>query len=160
MSEKKAKLSRKNQPPERDFTAERDARCNPVVMEIIKCIAEMPQAPLNTEILSKQECFDIYFETNKKVTNIITSHDLDITTDMDHVWQGVMEIVSIVKTVVTNSLKTNEDLMEDALFDIKDGEPKLKSSVKLAKMVSKKDEIREAIKTILNSETTIDQLVK
>lgn len=148
MSEKKAKQNRKEN-PERDYTAERDARCNPVIMEIFKCITEMPQAPLNTELLSKEECYKIYFDANKKITNIITGHDLDITTDLEHIWQGVKEIVTITETVVNESIKQNQAILNESLFDIKYGEPALYSSVRLAKMVKNKDKISEAIKEIL-----------
>lgn len=159
MSEKKAKQNRKDN-PERDYTAERDARCNPIVMEIFKCISEMPQAPLNTDLLSKEECYNMYFDANKKITNIITSHDLDITSDLAHVWQGVKEVVTIIESVVSESIKQNKALVEESLFDIKYGEPALYSSVKLAKMVKNKDLIRDAVNNILINDIIDESVTK
>ena len=157
MSQKKPKVKapRKAQ-IERDWTAERDARCIPVVMEIIKLWASMPKAPINSESdgisMSKQECYEIYFDLNKKINEILIANDVDITSDMEYIWQCLSEICAVTKTVVDASLKKNDSILQDAIFGVKEGEPALYKVGKLGKMIEKKEKIVEAIDAILAEE--------
>ncbi len=144
----KVKTQRPSQ-KERDWTAERDTRCTPVVMEIIKLFASMPKAPINSDTMSKQECYDIYWDINKKINDVLIAHDIDIVSDMEFIWQCVNEIVACTKAVVDQSLKKNDQILQDAIYGVKEGEPALYTVGKLGKMLEKKDKIAEAINTIL-----------
>lgn len=135
---------------ERDWTAERDARCIPVVLEIIKLWANMPKAPINTNTMSKQDCYDIYWDLNKKINDILIDNNIDITSDMEFIWQCISEIGAVTKTVVDESLKKNDALLQDAIYGVKEGEPALYTVGKLGKMLEKKNEIAEAIDKIIS----------
>ncbi len=149
MSQKKIKQAKK---AERDWTAERDARCIPVVMEIIKLMGTMEKAPINSDTMSKQECYDIYFDMNKKVNNILVENNIDITSDMEYIWQCITEITTIIQKIVSDSLKRNDSILQDAIYGVKEGEPALYTAVKLGKMLEKKEQIAEAINKILATE--------
>ena len=154
MSQKKPKVKEPRKAQiERDWTAERDARCIPVVMEIIKLWAQMPKAPINSDTMSKPECYEIYFDLNKKINDILIVNDVDITSDMEYIWQCLSEIGAVTKTVVDASLKKNDSILQDAIFGVKEGEPALYKVGKLGKMIENKEKIVEAIDAILAEET-------
>lgn len=138
---------------ERDWTNERDQRCIPVVMEVLKLFAAMPKAPINSESdvvgMSKQECYDIYWNLNKQIHEVLIAHDMDITSDMEYVWQCLSEIIACTKAVVDQSLKKNDAILQDAIYGVKEGEPALYTVGKLGKMLEKKEQIAEAVNKIL-----------
>ncbi len=150
MSGKKVKKARKEKGPERDWTQERDLRCIPVVHEIFKLIAGWEKMPINHDFLTKEEAYKIYFDMNVAVNKLISVSGIDVKSDMDFIWQCVSEIVTIVKTSSDKSIERNESILKDAIFDVKDGEPDLYTATKLAKMIEKKEEIREAVKKIID----------
>ena len=120
-----AKKEKRKAQIERDWTAERDARCIPVVMEIIKLLATMPKAPINSDSMSKQDCYDIYWDMNKKINDVFIANDIDITSDTEYIWQCVDEIIVITKKIVIESLKNNDAILQDAIYGVKEGEPAL-----------------------------------
>lgn len=150
MSGKQAKKARKEN-PERDWTQERDVRCIPVAHEIFKLIAGMEKLPINHDFMTKEEAYQIYFDTNKAISALISARDVDVKSDMQFIWQCVEEIVTITKKLTTDSIERNESILKDAIFDVKEGEPDLYTTTKLAKMVEKKEEIREAVKKIIEA---------
>jgi hypothetical protein len=150
MSEKKAKKARKEK-PERDWTQERDLRCLPVVHEIFKLIAGLEKMPINHDFMTKEEAYQIYFGLNKQMSLLISDKNIDIKSDMEFIWQCVGEIITIVKKLTTDSIERNESILKDAIFDVKDGEPDLYTATKLAKMIEKKEEIREAVNKIIEA---------
>jgi len=150
MSEKKAKLERKEKGPERDWTKERDLRCLPVVAQIFGIFAKLEKLPINNDFMLKEDAYNIYFAINKDINTIFSVKDIDIKSDLEFIFQAVEEIVAITKKLVTDSLGKNEEILKDAIFNVKDGEPDLYTATKLAKMVEKKEEIREAIKKIID----------
>lgn len=149
MSQKQAKKERKDN-PERDWTQERDLRCLPVAQQIFKILAGLEKLPINNDFLTKEEAYKIYFDVNKAINLEICVKDIDVKSDMEFIWQVIEEIVTISKRLVMDSLAKNESILKDSLFDVKEGEPDLYSATKLAKMVEKKEEIREAIKKIIS----------
>lgn len=152
MSGKKAKLARKEQPPERDWTQERDLRCIPVAHEILKILANLEKLPINHDFLTKEEAFEIYFkQINVPINTLISQRGVDVKSDMDFIWQCVNEIVTITQKIVTDSLEKNESILKDAIYDVKDGDADLYPITRLAKMIEKKEEIREAINKIIDA---------
>lgn len=150
MSGKKAKLERKEN-PERDWTQERDLRCIPVVHQIFKILAGLEKMPINHDLLTKEEAYQIYFEINKAVNTEISVKGVDVKSDMEFIWQCVQEIITITQKLVTDSIAKNESILKDAIYDVKEGEADLYTTTKLIKMIEKKEEIREAVKKIIGN---------
>ena len=151
MSEKKNKLAQKSKVPERDWTTERDLRCIPVVHEIFKIIAGLEKMPINHDFLTKEEAYDIYFSINKSINIEISTRGIDVKSDMEFIFQCVNEITAISIKLVIDSVAKNESILKDAIYDVKEGEPDLYTTTKLIKMIEKKEEIREAVKKIIES---------
>lgn len=135
---------------ERDWTAESNARCMPIVMEIFKIISEMPKAPINTDETSKEECYKIYWDTQIKIRDLFVARDIDIEDDFNSIWMSVNEIMQITNKMVSETIKTNHSQLLDSIFGVKEGEPSLHSAVKLGKMLANKDKISNAINEILD----------
>lgn len=149
MSQKKVKKAKKEN-PERDWTQERDLRCIPVAHEIFKILAGLEKLPINHDFMTKEEAFEIYFkQINVPINTLISLQNVDVKSDMDFIWQCVEEIVTITKKIVTDSLEKNESILKDAIYDVKDGDADLYPLQRLAKMVEKKEQIREAINKII-----------
>jgi hypothetical protein len=149
MNQKKAKKTRKEKGPERDWTQERDLRCIPIVHEIFKTIANLEKMPINHDFMTKEEAYKIYFDINKAVNTEISLKGVDVKSDLEFIFQCVNEIVTITQKLVIDSVAKNESILKDAIYDVKDGEPDLYTTTKLIKMIEKKEEIREAIKKII-----------
>jgi hypothetical protein len=158
MSQKKDKLARKTKPVERDWTKERDERCIPVVMEIFKLIAGIEKAPINTDTMPKEACYKIYFDLNKQISDLISHRGVDVVTDMEFIWQAVREIVTITEKVVSDSIKKNDSILQDVIFDVKDGDAPLYTSTRLIQLLERKEQVREAINEVLNQ--TVDKPVE
>ena len=151
MSGKQAKQARKEAGPERDWTQERDLRCIPVAHEIFKMIAGLEKLPINHDFMTKDQAYQIYFDMNKSVSGLISAKNVDIKSDMEFIWQCVGEVITIIKKLSEDSIERNESILKDAIFNVNDGEPDLYTATKLAKMIEKKEEIREAVKKIIEA---------
>ncbi len=145
---KKVKEKRKAQ-IERDWTRERDERCIPVVKEIFGIVASMEKVPINNDSMSKQDCYDIYFASQKKIIDILVANNVDIESEFAFIQQCLNEVLSITTTLVSKSLKENYSVVTDAIFDVKEGEPQLLTATRVGKMIEKKEEIRKAIAEII-----------
>lgn len=150
MSGKKVKLAKKEKEIERDWTQERDLRCIPVAHQILKILAGLEKLPINHDFMTKEEAYKIYFDINKAVNAEISIKGIDVKSDMEFVWQCIAEITQITQKLVTDSIAKNESILKDAIYDVKDGDADLYTTTKLIKMIEKKEEIREAIKKIID----------
>lgn len=151
MSGKQDKKARKEAPPERDWTQERDLRCIPVVHQIFKILANLEKMPINHDFMTKEDAYKIYFDINVAVNTEISVRGIDVKSDMEFIWQCVNEITQITQRLVTDSIEKNESILKDAIYDVKEGDADLYTTTKLAKMIEKKEEIREAVKKIIES---------
>lgn len=115
MSEKKAKLFRKNN-PERDYTAERDARCIPLVYELLKLIGNMTPTQLKA-------CFDpnLQREASKEISKemIVAMLKADLlATDVDYIYDIINSAVAAVKKDISDTLDENTSRMSEVLYNL------------------------------------------
>jgi hypothetical protein len=116
MSEKKAKLNRKNQPIPIDYTAERDERCIPVVYELLKLIVEMTPTQLKA-------CFDpnLQREASKEISKKMLVHMLKanlLATDVDYVYDIANTAISAVKKDISDTLDENTTRISETLYGL------------------------------------------
>ena len=149
MSEKKTKLFRSPWSKERDFTAEREERCLPIVSKILLLIGNLPRLPVGT--IDHKQVNSIYKELNIKVHDILVeAGDIDIEEDYAYIFKSINQVVFMVNEIVGNSIKRNYSDLNFAVFGMDPKEGDRLTINQLAKLVARKDQIGDATAVILS----------
>lgn len=156
MSQKKIKLSRKNEPKERDFTAEMQERCHPLISKILLVLGNLPKLPLGLDHEAQNA---IYFEVNKAVHALLfESGEVDIEEDIAYIGKGMNELIYMTNQLVSDSIKRNYSILNYAVFgaDMQAGDRL--TIKKLNDLIVRKSKIKDAVATVM--EQPIDEIPK
>ncbi len=146
-----------NTPAEHDLSHQRDIRCVPITLELIKLIANMENLPVGSHVNEKDgKSLKAYVPAVKAFMEMLIEKDVQVL-EVAYIFTLVRQAFQFVQDSIDETLNQNMNRITELVYDLPLNDSDTVTVRQLNEVVIRKDKLLEAWKPILDKPIEIKE---